>query len=251
MDTLGPSIDGERFDISFVDTLNGWVTDSRGTIRRTTSSGDSWTIIATGLDMKRLKMTSLTTGWAISDSELFETTDGGVTWDGGVVHSGLQAIAFCDSLHGAIVGKKGLILRTSDAGQTWTWDESEFTSDLYDVCMLDSTHAWAVGENGLVLGYGDWAIGVEEAGGQVGTHARLAAISVRPNPCRDRATVEFSYTLAKHRQMKLVDVAGRVLLSVPVRAGTRAMDLDLRGTASGVYFVRAGAGPAARLVVQH
>jgi photosystem II stability/assembly factor-like uncharacterized protein len=250
MDTICTTGEDEPPDISFVDTLNGWVIDSRRNIRCTTDGGDSWTILATGLNVKRLKMTSLTTGWAISDSELFKTTDGGATWDGGVIHNGLQAITFCDSMHGAIVGKKSLMLRTADGGQTWAWDESEFTSDLYDVFMLDSAHAWAVGANGLVLGFGDWAIGVDEAGGQVTTRSRPAGISVRPNPCRDHAKVEFSRPLAGTMQVTLVDVAGRVLFAVPVRAGARSLDLNLRGTPSGIYFVRAGSGPAARLIIQ-
>jgi len=251
MDTLGDISDyAEPFDISFVNTVHGWAIDSRRNIRCTTDGGDSWTILATGLDVKRLKMTSLTTGWAISDSELFETTDGGANWQSVLADSGLQAIAFCDSMHGAIVGKKGLILRTSDGGQTWGWDESEFTSDLYDVFMLDSTHAWAVGANGLVLGFGDWAIGIDDVGGQVRPRTGLGAILVRPNPCRDRATLEFSRPLAIPATVTLVDVAGRVLLAVPVRAGVRSLDLDLRETPSGIYFIRAGAGPATRLVVQ-
>jgi photosystem II stability/assembly factor-like uncharacterized protein len=250
MDTIGTVGDAEPQDISFVDTLQGWVIDAYGNIRRTTNRGDSWTVIATGLDVKRLKMTSLTTGWAISDSCLFKTTDGGENWQSVLVESGLQAIAFCDSVHGAIVGKKGLIIRTPDAGQTWARDSSEFTSDLYDVCMLDSTHAWAVGENGLVLGFGDWAIGVDEAHGNEGPYTLNAAVAVRPNPCRGRATVEFSRPLARPMQVTLVDVAGRVRQAVPAREGTRSLELDARSTPSGVYFLRAGSGPAARLVVQ-
>jgi len=252
MDTLGVVSDRqEPYDISFVDTLHGWAIDSRKDIRLTANGGDSWTIIATGLNVKRLKMTTLTTGWAISDSELFKTTDGGVTWEGAVADSGLQAIAFCDSSHGVIVGLHGLILRTSDAGQTWVRDSSEFTSDFYDVCMLDSTHAWAVGQYGLVLGFGDWAIGVNEAGEHVSPRGRPFAVSVRPNPCRVRATVEFSSPLSKPTQVKLVDAAGRVRQAVSVRAGARYLDLDMRDTPSGVYFVHTGAVPAVRLVVQH
>ena len=251
MDSIGTAGHDEPYDISFVDTLNGWVIDSRGNIRRTTNSGDSWTIIAPGLDVKRLKMTSLTTGWAISDSELYKTTDAGVSWQPVLADSGLQAIAFCDSMHGAVVGLQGLILRTSDAGHTWVTDSSEFTSDLYDVFMLDSTHAWAVGQYGLVLGFGDWAIGVDEAGGHVGVRSGLAAVRVRPSPCRSHATLEFSSPLSKPTRMTLVDVVGRARFAATVRAGARSLELDLRGTPSGIYFVRAGAGPAARLVVQH
>jgi hypothetical protein len=35
-----------------------------------------------------------------------------------------------------------------------------------------------------------------------------------------------------------------------LHAGARTMDLDLRVIPSGIYFLRAGTGPAARLVVQ-
>jgi len=51
-------------------------------------------------------------------------------------------------------------------------------------------------------------------------------------------------------QVTLVDVTGRVKQAVPMAAGARMVELDLRGTPSGIYFVRAGTGPAARLVVQ-
>jgi len=250
MDTLGASSDGEPLDISFVDTLHGWVIDSRENIRYTDNSGDSWTIIATGFNVKRLKMTTLNTGRAISDSELFKTTDGGVNWQSVMDQPGLRAIAFCDSSQGAIVGLGGLLLRTSDAGETWVRDTSEFTSDLYDVFMLDSNHVWAVGANGLVLGFGDWAIGVGEARGNEGPYAMTAAVAVRPNPCRGRAMIEFSRPLARRTQVTLVDIAGRVTQAVSARVGARSLELDLQATPSGVYFVRAGSGPAARLVVQ-
>ncbi len=252
MDTLGVVSDRqEPFDISFVDTINGWAIDSRKNIRCTTDGGDSWTVLVTGLNVKRLEMTTLNTGWAISDSALFETTDGGVNWQSVTTQPGLQAIAFCDSSHGAIVGKNGLILRTDDAGQTWVRDSSDFTSDLYDMYMLDSTHAWAVGENGLVLGFGDWAIGVDEARRHESPRSPSAVVSVRPNPCRNRATIEFSRPLVSSMQVTLVDVAGRVVQAVPVASRARRLDLDLRKTPSGIYFIRAGAGPAARLVIQH
>jgi photosystem II stability/assembly factor-like uncharacterized protein len=250
MDTLGAISDGEPLDISFVDTLHGWVIDSRKNIRCTTDGGNSWTIYATGLDVKRLKMTSLTTGWAVSDSQLYAWTDDDVNWQAVMTQPGLQAIAFCDSSHGVIVGLNGLLLRTDDAGQTWVRDSSEFTSDLYDVFMLDSTHAWAVGQYGLVLGFGDWAIGVDEARRCEGFRAMTGAVAVRPNPCRARATVEFSRPLVRPVQVTLVDVAGRVTQVVPARAGARSLELDLQATPSGIYFVRAGSSPAARLIVQ-
>ena len=114
--------------------------------------------------------------------------------------------------------------------------------------MLDSTHAWAAGENGLVLGCGDWALDVAAQQGR--PYVRGRTVVVRPNPCRGRATVEFSEPLAQPIRVTVVDVTGRVLLVVPVRAGTSSVEVDLRQRSSGVYFVRAGQGPAARLTLQ-
>jgi hypothetical protein len=249
MDTLGTVNDGEEpFDVSLVDTLHGWAIDSRTNIRRTTDGGDSWTIIAPVLNVKRLEMTTLTDGWAISDSELFRTTDGGANWLSVMAQAGLQAIGFCDAQHGAIVGLDGLLLRTSDGGQTWTRDSSEFTSDLHSVCVLDSGHMWASGENGLVLGFGDWASDVEEpefSSPAVGHGSRL---TVRPNPCRDYVALALSRPAAANLHLRLLDVSGRVVRQIQVPSGERSANLDLRVLPAGVYVVGHTGLPAANRV---
>jgi hypothetical protein len=249
MDTLG-SIrdDGEPLDICFIDTLHGWAIDSRTNIRRTTNGGDSWTIIAPALNAKRLEMTGLADGWAISDSGLFRTTDSGMSWSSVMTQGGLQAMCFSDPRHGAIVGLNGLLLRTDDGGQTWTRDSSEFTSDLYSVFMLDSTHAWAAGENGLVLGFGDWASDVQDpefSSPAVGHGSRL---TVRPNPCRDYVALALSRPAAADLRLRLLDVSGRVLRQIQVPSDERSASLDLRALPAGVYFVGQIGLPAASRV---
>jgi hypothetical protein len=238
MDTLGSVRDGqEPFDISFIDTLHGWAIDPRTNIRGTTNGGDSWTIIAPGLNVKRLEMTTLTDGWAISDSELFHTTDGGANWVSVMTQTGLEAIGFCDPRHGAIVGLNVLLLRTDDGGETWTRDSSEFTSDLYAVCVLDSEHMWASGENGLVLGFGDWASDVQDpefSSPAVGHGSRL---TVRPNPCRDYVALALSRPAAANLHLRLLDASGRVVRQIEVPSGERSVSLDLRALPAGVYFV--------------
>ncbi len=101
-----------------------------------------------------------------------KTTDGGATWFP-VLHkqiipistsyfnntAGLNSIAFADSLHGFACGEQGLILQTTDGGNTWNEMRSDFTIDaqgvdhLIDVAYPDTNHAMISSGDGSVLVY--------------------------------------------------------------------------------------------------
>ncbi len=227
-----PGVDPEPPDICFTDTLNGWAIDSRSSIRYTSDGGETWLTIAESVGVKRLQMVNGITGWAISDSGVLTTADGGYTWQSALRASGLQAVHFSDTRHGAIVGLDGLILSTSDGGLNWSRDTCEFTSDLYTVFMLDSAHAWAAGENGLVLGFGDWAVGADER--QSPQSGRVSELRVEPSVCRTRLTVYLSGGPAK---VQVHDLSGRMVSSFAVKTGDREVAIDIRELPSGVYYV--------------
>jgi photosystem II stability/assembly factor-like uncharacterized protein len=50
------------------------------------------------------------------------------------------------------VGRGGVILRSSNRGQTWIEQESGTKQNLYAL-YIDKKNGWAVGSNGLVLKY--------------------------------------------------------------------------------------------------
>jgi hypothetical protein len=56
-----------------------------------------------------------------------------------------------------VVGANGVILRTSDAGLTWTSEPGTFRR-LFGVCFIDSLHGTAVGEQGEILATSDGGI---------------------------------------------------------------------------------------------
>jgi photosystem II stability/assembly factor-like uncharacterized protein len=99
------------------------------------------------------------------------TTDGGATWTQ-ILHrliipissysntaAGLNSIAFADSLHGFACGEQGLILQTTDGGNTWNEMRSDYTIDaqgndyLSDVAYPDMNHAMIASGDGSVLVY--------------------------------------------------------------------------------------------------
>ena len=69
------------------------------------------------------------------------------------VRSTLTAVCFVDEKTGWAVGQWGVVLRTNDAGETWTVQRSDTATDrpLFSVHFKDKERGWAVGLWSLVL----------------------------------------------------------------------------------------------------
>ena len=64
----------------------------------------------------------------------------------------LVRIRFADSQSGWIVGERGTIFRTVDAGFSWNEAPVQATKlTLYGLSFVDSVHGWAAGEQGTIL----------------------------------------------------------------------------------------------------
>ncbi|MGZ8463170.1 MAG: WD40/YVTN/BNR-like repeat-containing protein [Candidatus Deferrimicrobiaceae bacterium] len=84
------------------------------------------------------------------------------------VRSTLTAVCFIDEKTGWAVGQWGVVLRTDDAGESWTVQRSDTTVDqpLFSVYFRDKDRGWAVGLWSLVLSTRD--------GGRTWTSVRLS-----------------------------------------------------------------------------
>jgi photosystem II stability/assembly factor-like uncharacterized protein len=60
-------------------------------------------------------------------------------------------IQFSSPLCGRIIGERGTILITDDAGFTWSEIEPLNTETLYGLSLPDSTQGFAVGDHGTIL----------------------------------------------------------------------------------------------------
>jgi len=109
-------------------------------------------------------------GWAVGGlGSIFKTDDGGRTWREQESGTGyiLEKVSFADRRHGwavggwprqpgaALTGGMGIILATSDGGETWRQQWEGKGAWLYDVCFVNPETGWAVGEYGTVLGTQD------------------------------------------------------------------------------------------------
>jgi hypothetical protein len=128
-----------------------------GTFLRSTDFGQSWSYLTgvPNLNYRSVCFADANNGFAAGNTTLLRTTDAGVTWN--VIKEGFNicAIDFPTPDKGFAVGADGLILQTTDGGDTW--DEQNFptTDALLAVRFYDADTGYAVGGTlaitGLVL----------------------------------------------------------------------------------------------------
>lgn len=80
------------------------------------------------------------------------STDWEVTAQTSGIEGTLQEVFFDSaSSNGWIVGNDGVILHTTDKGETWEQQDSGTANTLYSVYFVDENEGWVVGDAGIVL----------------------------------------------------------------------------------------------------
>jgi photosystem II stability/assembly factor-like uncharacterized protein len=118
--------------LSFIDSINGWVSGDSGLIIHTTDGGKNWETQYTNDSLNIVNIFFLDEhyGWASGFSTYYEpygtfllkTTNGGVDWSSEFLRLGeviVHSFYFLDSLTGFAVGGPQVFHRTTDGGSTW------------------------------------------------------------------------------------------------------------------------------------
>lgn len=131
-------------DVSFADPLNGWTVGYNGAIFHTTNGGTTWNAESRGTrgNLRGIQMVNESIGWVIGGEMPIDDTTGWVVE--AETPDGIQPSAGW-GIEGA--NFDGIILKTSNAGQTWTPQlrrPSSFTS----VSFVNATTGWVVGNFG-------------------------------------------------------------------------------------------------------
>ncbi len=143
----------------FMSTQVGFILGSvPGIVLKTTDAGATWTDISPGgfTGFYSVFFTDVNTGY-ISDYDGFilKTLDGGLTWSANQVSNNhLFGLFFTDANHGYCVGgdpnaNTSVILKTNDAGTTWTATNNPDPTANYllDVEFIDANTGYAIGGN--------------------------------------------------------------------------------------------------------
>ncbi len=147
-------------EICFLDSLTGWVVGNGGLIMRTADGGATWAEVESGTtsDLNSLDFRSAGRGWACGEDGLTLFWDG-AGWSArqGGTGEDLMDIAFADDYSGWAVGSGRTVLKTEDAGVTWTVQDipGDVNPFLQGVSARRSSDAWVVGLNGTILNTDD------------------------------------------------------------------------------------------------
>jgi hypothetical protein len=105
--------------ISFLNDLTGWASGSNNFIK-TTNGGLNWITMQTNGAGPLFQFIDANTGWTAGYGPIYKTTNGGLNWysqvDIGL--AGTECMQFINSQTGWIVGDEGLIVKTTNGGET-------------------------------------------------------------------------------------------------------------------------------------
>lgn len=154
------------------DEQHGYLAGEFGTIEKTEDGGATFTKISTGTDktLFGVAFPTLQNGWAVGiDGLILRTKDAGLTWDvqrGKLKVDSLETLGFMEALrnpglydirfsdtYGYVVGDIGMMLVSSDGGETWQERKLPAEMSLFWLRGLSVTagnRALVVGANGLI-----------------------------------------------------------------------------------------------------
>lgn len=109
------------YDVLFTDNQTGWIVGSKGNLLKTTDGGETWTPLAsqTKSHLFSLYQAGDTMWIAGADGVLLQVKNGQVSRVKSGAFTWLSAVAFSGEQRGIVVGGRGTILSTNDAGQSW------------------------------------------------------------------------------------------------------------------------------------
>jgi len=147
-------------DVVFASATTGLIVGSSGMILSTTDGGDNWVVdtSATWHDLFGVCLAGQNDAWAVGSLTLLHSTNSGNSWvpkpSGTVSHADLIDIMFYNEALGWAVGKGGVIMKTTDGGDTWEYQRrdkilSESQEWFSNVKFVDSLQGWCVGGTGV------------------------------------------------------------------------------------------------------
>ena len=149
-----PKVSGTQnnlLSVSLVDNNIGYISGSLGTILKTTDGGDIWTKQNSGIDQDLFEISFINAdkGFAVgTGNNVLSTKDGGETWNvlnisGTDFSFYYRNIWFLNDnvgfITGGQAGNQGVILKTLDAGNTWTKLEPNSGSAIYGIFFTSPT----------------------------------------------------------------------------------------------------------------
>jgi photosystem II stability/assembly factor-like uncharacterized protein len=154
-----------RFDdIYFVTDSLGWAVNDKGEIYNTTDAGNNWQMqLSGGGYFRSVEFLNKDTGFAGNlNSGLYKTVNGGQEWHNIIDSLPVQVDGICGMSHVGntiyacgIFASPAYVLKSTDAGVTWTFsDLSNYADALVDCYFISKDTGFVCGSGALSYGLG-------------------------------------------------------------------------------------------------
>jgi photosystem II stability/assembly factor-like uncharacterized protein len=179
---------------------------------------------------------------------LFKTNDNGQTWSeyhlntSGKIYSisispvdPSKACAVGNYINDPVYGNQGLIMRTSDGGQTWS--EEQWPGEIkLNAVHASSTDFFIAGDNGLLL-KSSITVGISSVNSEIPSGYSLS--QNYPNPFNPTTNINFSIPKSGVVKLAIFNLVGQevaVILNQNLNVGNYTYSFDASNLTTGIYF---------------
>jgi photosystem II stability/assembly factor-like uncharacterized protein len=136
-------------------TGQAWISGTMGTVIKSSDHGKTWSMTHPQEDVAWNDIVIAPDGsiWVVGEfGRMQRSQDDGANWqeiEAPASGSSLMAIAFADDQHGFAVGLSGIVVYTTDGGDSWSLVENVTQAHFFDIAW-DGQQFVAVGDNGTL-----------------------------------------------------------------------------------------------------
>jgi photosystem II stability/assembly factor-like uncharacterized protein len=138
--------------IYFTDVNTGYAVGQNGVIVKTVNSGDTWTELSSGTTstINSVVFTDANTGFFVCDYGIFKTQNAGMSWEQKSTVGYFVSIQFKDANNGYGFFGNGMVLKTTDAGNTWGNSFNGINDFITAACFVDDNTYYFASNYGVL-----------------------------------------------------------------------------------------------------
>ncbi|MBP7496502.1 MAG: hypothetical protein KA792_02415, partial [Bacteroidales bacterium] len=150
-------VDTEILSIYFTDKNTGYVVGCYGLILKTVDAGLTWTKLKSDVSDEKdffssIVFTDANTGYIAGTTNILKTIDAGLNWFPIYTEfTHYNKIFFTDSNTGYVLDNTGYVLKTIDAGKSWSKFSLASDKDFFSLFFYDTNLGFVVGRSGTIL----------------------------------------------------------------------------------------------------
>ena len=170
---------------------------------------------------------------------LNKSYNGGTTWiKDTIANNSPYGVYFKSAAEGYILGMSttglGVIMKTSDLGQSWTTFNTQIPTQLLRMKFLNDSIALVSGTGGILFKWNSKTTIFTSTGIKDNNFNDLD-IKIYPNPTKDKIKIKFKDDIVKGLKIKVTNVLGETYFESDLIISNR--EIDLKIFPSGIYFI--------------